>query len=346
MSSHHAAPIASPSASAREDTHDPDDDPATIRRRLVSSRAAAAVRASGKAWEARVRQREEEMQGSTSGAAPVARTAVKLEDDEQIFSMPEGQRSSTPTAGAAEAEAAPRTPPPRTKSKAARAPRAASTAQPESEADDAATRAAEEELLAEAQLAQEALETPELVRDFEWPEYYLELEKVFKALNTVYAFCSARKHLATTYDTLKSSVEALLKKPLEIFDLAQLKSLCPDLISLAYVDQEALSLHLEGVAPAPARRAREAQRMELDEAYALAARRSAAGGGDGEADGGFLPAADLDRPSTTALGKRKQADEEYVLLFEFNDGTLLNGPKATARGRFGMRRGPSKTGAK
>lgn len=68
------------------------------------------------------------------------------------------------------------------------------------------------------------------VRDFDWPPHYIELEKTFKvsagsvfsprgadlfatqALNTVYAFCSSRKHLATTYDTLRASVEGLLKR--------------------------------------------------------------------------------------------------------------------------------------
>lgn len=33
-----------------------------------------------------------------------------------------------------------------------------------------------------------------------------------KALNTVLAFCSSRKQLATTFDSIRASVEALIKE--------------------------------------------------------------------------------------------------------------------------------------
>ncbi|KAJ7684714.1 hypothetical protein DFH06DRAFT_16340 [Mycena polygramma] len=52
--------------------------------------------------------------------------------------------------------------------------------------------------------------------DFElepsWPDYFHDLFKVFKALNTVLAFVSSRKQLATSFNTIKSSVESLLKR--------------------------------------------------------------------------------------------------------------------------------------
>ena len=41
-----------------------------------------------------------------------------------------------------------------------------------------------------------------------WPEYFTRLSQTHKALNLVYTFCCTRKHLATTFETIKSAVEA------------------------------------------------------------------------------------------------------------------------------------------
>ncbi|KAG5651281.1 hypothetical protein H0H81_009224 [Sphagnurus paluster] len=41
---------------------------------------------------------------------------------------------------------------------------------------------------------------------------YLKLLKIFKAVNTVLGFVSARKQIVITFPTVRSSVEALLKK--------------------------------------------------------------------------------------------------------------------------------------
>ena len=60
-----------------------------------------------------------------------------------------------------------------------------------------------------------------------WPEHFKTLEKAFKALNTVYTFCSTRRHLASTFENLRGSVGGLLGRPLEIHDVAQFKSLMP-----------------------------------------------------------------------------------------------------------------------
>lgn len=69
----------------------------------------------------------------------------------------------------------------------------------------------------------------------EFPEHFLKLERTFKvktalgevppfahrtdirnripkALNTVYTFCSTRKSMATTFEVLKGSVENLIKR--------------------------------------------------------------------------------------------------------------------------------------
>lgn len=58
--------------------------------------------------------------------------------------------------------------------------------------------------------------TPPLSKNFvstvEWPEHFKKLQRTFQALNTVYTFLSARKHLASTFDNLKSSVQAIIKR--------------------------------------------------------------------------------------------------------------------------------------
>ncbi|KAJ7470339.1 hypothetical protein FB451DRAFT_1135554 [Mycena latifolia] len=68
-----------------------------------------------------------------------------------------------------------------------------------------------------------------------WPQYFHDLFKVYKAINTVLAFVSSRKQLATSFHTIRSSVESLLKRPLDLENVAELKSLLPDLITFAYV---------------------------------------------------------------------------------------------------------------
>lgn len=68
-----------------------------------------------------------------------------------------------------------------------------------------------------------------------WPEHFQTLFKTFKALNTVLAFRSSKNQLATTFDTMRSSVESLLKRPLEMAQVAELKALLPHIVDFAYV---------------------------------------------------------------------------------------------------------------
>ncbi|KAF7322689.1 hypothetical protein HMN09_00047700 [Mycena chlorophos] len=68
-----------------------------------------------------------------------------------------------------------------------------------------------------------------------WPDYFNELYKVFQALNTVLAFVSSRKQMASSFQSIRQSVESLLKKPLDLEHVAQLKSLLPNLIKFAYI---------------------------------------------------------------------------------------------------------------
>ncbi|KAL5490199.1 HRQ1 [Sanghuangporus weigelae] len=97
----------------------------------------------------------------------------------------------------------------------------------------------------------------------DWPEYFVELYKVewytvysrivskyselrcMKALNTVLAFCASRKHLAITFPVVRSSVERLLAKPLELERVAELKALLPDLIRFAYIPRDQLMINAD-----------------------------------------------------------------------------------------------------
>ncbi|KAG1882994.1 hypothetical protein F4604DRAFT_1953038 [Suillus subluteus] len=75
----------------------------------------------------------------------------------------------------------------------------------------------------------------------EWPEYFHD------ALNTVLAFVSSRRHLATTFSMIRSSAEGLLKRPLELSKVAELKALLPDVVEFAYIPQIDLRIHGETV---------------------------------------------------------------------------------------------------
>ncbi|KAF8184950.1 P-loop containing nucleoside triphosphate hydrolase protein [Mycena galopus ATCC 62051] len=83
------------------------------------------------------------------------------------------------------------------------------------------------------------LEVSEVV----WPPYFHDLFKVYQALNTVLAFVSSRKQLATSFNTVRASVENLLKRPLDLENVAELKTLLPDLVKFAYVPRNELLVH-------------------------------------------------------------------------------------------------------
>lgn len=85
---------------------------------------------------------------------------------------------------------------------------------------------------------------PAVRTDIPWPDHFKELEKVHRALNLVFTFCCTRKHLATTFQNLKSAVENNTKKELTIEDIAQIKFLVPKSIQFAYVDEEVLQVHV------------------------------------------------------------------------------------------------------
>ncbi|KAI0709033.1 P-loop containing nucleoside triphosphate hydrolase protein [Earliella scabrosa] len=67
--------------------------------------------------------------------------------------------------------------------------------------------------------------------------------QVFKALNTVLAFCSSRKNFAITFPVVRTSVEALLHEPLELSKVAELKALLPEIVKFAYTPRIELRIH-------------------------------------------------------------------------------------------------------
>ncbi|KAI0811238.1 P-loop containing nucleoside triphosphate hydrolase protein [Irpex lacteus] len=71
----------------------------------------------------------------------------------------------------------------------------------------------------------------------DWPDYFRE------ALNTVLAFCSSRKSLAITFPVVRESVERLLKRPLDLIQVAELKALLPNLVRFAYIPRLELQVH-------------------------------------------------------------------------------------------------------
>jgi DEAD/DEAH box helicase domain-containing protein len=117
-----------------------------------------------------------------------------------------------------------------------------------------------------------------------WPEHFTRLAQVHRALNLVYTFCCTRKHLATTLDNLKSTVEANIQRELVVEDVAQITALIPKAIHFAYVDEAMLQVNLVGAE---------------DNGKGKSARDF------------FVPDPELDKH-----------DHKEVLLFEFIDGEL------------------------
>ncbi|KAI9678421.1 MAG: hypothetical protein M1829_002019 [Trizodia sp. TS-e1964] len=79
-----------------------------------------------------------------------------------------------------------------------------------------------------------------------WPPRFVLLEQTHRALNLVFTFCSARKYLATTFDTIKTAVEGHTKRDLCHEDIAAIKALVPKAIHFAYVDPAALQVQVLG----------------------------------------------------------------------------------------------------
>lgn len=79
-----------------------------------------------------------------------------------------------------------------------------------------------------------------------WTDALQDLEKAHRALNLVYTFCSSRKHVITTFDTLRPAVESHIKKKLTIQDIAQMVALRPEAMKFEYANELMLQLNTRG----------------------------------------------------------------------------------------------------
>lgn len=79
-----------------------------------------------------------------------------------------------------------------------------------------------------------------------WPDELTKLAQTHRALNLVYTFCCTRKHLATTFETIKTAVEGHIKRELLVTDVARIKALVPRAINFAYVDGSSLQVAVLG----------------------------------------------------------------------------------------------------
>lgn len=83
-------------------------------------------------------------------------------------------------------------------------------------------------------------------RSIPWPDELTKLAQTHRALNLVYTFCCTRKHLATTFETIKTAVEGHIKRELLIMDITRIKALLPRAINFAYVDGSSLQVAVLG----------------------------------------------------------------------------------------------------
>lgn len=88
--------------------------------------------------------------------------------------------------------------------------------------------------------------TPPVLCQVEWPPLFKDLDRTHRALNLVFTFCSTRKHVATTFATIRSAVESHTKRELKIEDIAAIVALRPDGINFAYVDEMMLQTDIKG----------------------------------------------------------------------------------------------------
>ena len=58
-----------------------------------------------------------------------------------------------------------------------------------------------------------------------WPQHFKQLFQTHRALNLVYTFCCTRKHLATTFETIKTAVEERIRRELSVQEVAEVKCL-------------------------------------------------------------------------------------------------------------------------
>ncbi|KAF8464064.1 P-loop containing nucleoside triphosphate hydrolase protein [Kalaharituber pfeilii] len=64
---------------------------------------------------------------------------------------------------------------------------------------------------------------PPAVPQSSWPEHFAQLLKTHSALNLVYTFCCTKKHLTTTFETIKSGVRGRIGRDITIEEVIEVK---------------------------------------------------------------------------------------------------------------------------
>lgn len=144
-----------------------------------------------------------------------------------------------------------------------------------------------------------------------WPDAFKQLSQTHRALNLVYTFCCTRKHLATTFETIRTAVQAQMGgRDLTVEDVARIKVLIPRAVRFEYVDESVLEVLGIGEDASQGGGKR-------DEYKWMNAKSAILGGG-------FIP----EQHSTTTGGAFADCRDDDlqesrdVLLFEFVDGDL------------------------
>ena len=138
----------------------------------------------------------------------------------------------------------------------------------------------------------------------EWPPSFKSLERTHRALNLVFTFCCTRKHLVTTFETIKPAVETHLNRKLTVEEVALVVALRPEGINFAYVDELMLQLDIKGA--------------ERDDAFRPSkSARSQAPAHDASV-GGFTGSESIDECHRRGVAPSGRE----VLFFEFIDGDL------------------------
>ncbi|WFD30904.1 ATP-dependent 3'-5' DNA helicase [Malassezia sp. CBS 17886] len=168
-----------------------------------------------------------------------------------------------------------------------------------------------------------------------YPDAIAQLLHCFKALNTVYTFCSAHKQLVPTFTNLRAGMRPLVPAPLTVDDIAKMKAVCPVLLDLAYVPATSVDADADDVEGAPPRK----RGRGRGDVYGDARRRwwrvaeEASANADASA-GAAAPPSPLFPPATSP--SPSPAPPPFTLILEFTDRSVNTG-KATARRTIAQR---------
>lgn len=151
-----------------------------------------------------------------------------------------------------------------------------------------------------------------------WPPAIRQLDRTHRALNLVFTFCCTRKHLATTFDAIRSTVESRLSSAggprysLEVREVAAVVAVRPEGVRFGYVDENTLRMDVRGT--------------ERDETFLTGAGKGTPWGQSIPSDESVGGLTGLEGLGSGAEGEGSgggsTSGSKEVLYFEFVDGDL------------------------